>query len=430
VARVGQIRIDLLGRFRLSVDGAPAREPVSSRGRELLALLVLQGGARIPRERIASRLWPESSEAQARTNLRRELYHLRRDLPQGEWAIETSGAHLGLRLEDAVGSDLHDVRRALARADAARTSARREASGEVAALTEAARSYAGDLMPECFAEWLAPERERLRDEVVTALRRLTELLEARRDLNEAVRWARRLTEIDPLDEIAYRAQMRLHAAASDRAAALHAFHRCANLLERELGVEPAAETRALYRELLEYGATDSARTQGTLPEPWALVGRAAARAQLEGAWRTADAQGPRVACILGEPGIGKSRLADEVAREVERDGAGVARARAYAVEGQLSYAPVVEWLRSAAIFPRLADLDSAWRAEIGRLLPEVVGSGAVARESAARPAMTRTRGACSSKRWRGRCSAAHGRWCWCSMIFSGATPRRSRCSTT
>lgn len=391
---MGQLRIDLLGRFRLSVDGVPAREPVSSRGRELLALLVLQGGARIPRERIASRLWPESSEAQARTNLRRELYHLRRDLPQSEWAIETSGAHLGLRLDDVVGSDLHDVRRALARADTARTGARREASGEVAALTEAARSYAGDLMPECFAEWLAPERERLREEVVTALRRLTKLLEERRDLNEAVRWARRLTEIDPLDEIAYRAQMRLHAAASDRAAALHAFHRCANLLERELGVEPTPETRALYRELLEYGATDSARLEGTppasraarqAPEPWALVGRAAARAQLVGAWRPADAQGPRVACILGEPGIGKSRLADEVAREVERDGADVARARAYAAEGQLSYAPVVDWLRSAAVLPRLADIDPVWRDEIGRLLPEVLASGTAARESAAPP---------------------------------------------
>lgn len=388
VDMAGLLRIDLLRCFRLSVDGEAVRDAISMRGREVLALLVLEGGERILRERIATRLWPESSEAQARTNLRRELHHLRRDLPRAECAIDTSGAHVGLRLKDDVRSDLHDLRRALARADAARTGA--QAAPEVAALMEAARIYVGDLLPECFAEWLGPERERLRAEVVTAIRRLTELLEDRRDLHEAVRWARRLTEMDPLDEHAYRAQMRLHAAASDRASALHVYHRCANVLERELGIQPSAETRALYRQLIEGGTSEPTRTEERLrpadpaarqaPETWALVGRAADRAELLSAWRTSNEGSPRVGCILGEPGIGKSRLADDIAREVEREGAGVARARAYAAEGQLSYAPVVDWLRSPAVFPRLGDLDPVWRTEIGRLVPEVLATGSAAPE--------------------------------------------------
>lgn len=383
---VGLLRIDLLGRFRLSVDGEPARDVISMRGRELLALLVLEKGERILRERIASRLWSESSEAQARTNLRRELYHLRRDLPRADGAIDTSGTHVGLRLKDGVSSDLHDLRHALARADAARAGG--HAAPEVAALVEAARIYVGDLLPECFAEWLDPERERLRAEMSAAIRRLVELLEDRRDLREAVRWARRLTEMDPLDEHAYRTQMRLHAATSDRASALHAYHRCANLLERQLGIQPAPETRALYRQLLEYGAAESTRAEERVrladrtacqaPETWALVGRTAARAEILNAWRTTSGGSPRVGCLLGEPGIGKSRLADDVAREVEREGAGVARARAYAAEGQLSYAPVAAWLRSPAIFPRIGDLDPVWRTEIGRLVPEVLAIGSTA----------------------------------------------------
>jgi DNA-binding SARP family transcriptional activator len=387
MAEVELLRIDLLGRFRISVDGEPAADPVSSRGRELLTLLVLQGGELVPRERVASRLWPESTEAQARTNLRRELHQLRRVLPESERAIDMRGAHLALRLGDGVSSDLHDVRAALARAAAAHGTL----ADELAALTVAAQCYLGDLLPECFAEWLVPERERLREEVVVALRRLTELCEERRDLREGVRWARRLTELDPLDEIAYRAQMRLHAAASDRAAALHAFHRCANVLERELGVEPAPETRDLYRSLLDDvmqtadAPTRAARVALQAPGSWALVGRAAERDQLLGAWRSREVAGPRVACIVGEPGIGKSRLADEVARQAEREGAGVARARAYAVEGQLSYAPVVDWLRSPTILPNLDDLDSVWRAEISRLLPEAVKAGTPLREREAQP---------------------------------------------
>jgi len=357
---VERLRIDLLGRFRLSVDGEAKTAPISVRGYELLALLALERG-RIPRERAASRLWPDSNEAQARTNLRRELHQLRRTLPRCERAIDDSGAYLSLGPD--VDSDVLDLRGALARAEGARG-----APAELAALTEVAETYGGDLMPECFAEWLAPLRDQLRDRVVAALRRLTEVLEERRDLQQGLRWARRLTEIDPLDEIAYRAQMRLCAAASDRAAALHAFHRCAHLLERELGVEPAPETRALYQKLVEHPAEEAVSLQS--PKARALVGRAAERDRLWRAWQSAEGAGPRVACIVGEPGIGKSRLADEVARQAERDGARVARARAYAAEGQLSYAPVVEWLRSEAFGVPWDELDPTRRAELARLLPE------------------------------------------------------------
>jgi DNA-binding SARP family transcriptional activator len=368
VAQDKPLRIDLLGRFRLSVGGEPPGEPVSSRGRELLALFVLAGGERISRERIASRVWPESGEAQARTNLRRELHQLRRALPQTERAIETCGPDLSLRL-DEVGSDVHDVGRALGRSDAARGEGRK--SDEIAALSQVGRDYAGDLFPECFAEWLVAERDRLREQVAAALRRLAALLEERGDLLEGIRWARRLTEIDPLDEVAYRTLMRLHAAASDRPAALHAYHRCAHLLERELGVEPAPETRELYRRLVEGDAAQpgEARPAGRAPSPetWALVGRAAERDHLLRARRTASV---KMACIMGEPGIGKSRLAEEVARLAEDEGARVARARAYAAEGHLSYGAVVDWLRSPTISSQLADLDAVWRTEIARLLPE------------------------------------------------------------
>ena len=163
-------RIDLLGRFRVLVGGEPAREPVSSRGSELLALLVLEDGQRVSKELIASRLWPESGEAQARTNLRRELHQLRRVLPQSEKGIEAPGQYLALRIGE-VASDVHALRGALGRAEAARKEARK--TDEIAALAEAARIYAGELFPECF-----PAR-RLREPAASGSARLA-TMEARR----------------------------------------------------------------------------------------------------------------------------------------------------------------------------------------------------------------------------------------------------------
>jgi DNA-binding SARP family transcriptional activator len=365
------LRIELLGRFRLSVDGEAADEAISTRGRELLALLVLEGGDRILRERIATRMWPDTSEAQARTNLRRELHHLKHEVPCSEDVIDTAGSHVRLR---KVSSDLQNLREALDRA-------RHGAEPELGPLTDVARLFTGELLPECFAEWLDPVRDRLHDEVVAALRRLVSLLEDRGDVMEAIRWARRLTELEPLDEKAYCAQMRLYARASDRAAAVHAFHRCANLLERELGASPSIETQALYRTLLDDTSEAPASlgsSRAASPATSTFVGRTTDRKAIVAAWQSRD--GTRVACILGEPGIGKSRLADEVARDLEATGAEVLRARAYAMEGQLDYGPVVDWLRSPVILARLQDLEPSLRAELGRLLPELVGTRSQAAE--------------------------------------------------
>ena len=120
------------------------------------------------------------------------------------------------------------------------------------------------------------------------------------------------------------------------------------------------------------GRAPAARTQSDAkasPAGGRLVGRAAERARLLGSW-PAEAGAPAVACVLGEPGIGKSRLVDDVARALVRRGALALRASAYAAEGQLNYGPVVEWLRSPAIAARVDDLEAPWREHLARLLPE------------------------------------------------------------
>ena len=105
---------------------------------------------------------------------------------------------------------------------------------------------------------------------------------------------------------------------------------------------------------------------------FSLVGRQTEWEMLCAAWRTAVHSQAHVVAIAGEAGIGKTRLAEELLTDVQRQGYRVARTRAYALEGRLAYAPVADWLRTAALADELRALDAVWRTEIARLLPELL----------------------------------------------------------
>jgi DNA-binding SARP family transcriptional activator len=74
-------RIELFGKFRITYGDEPIAAVNTNRLKSLLVYLVLHGDAPQPREHLAFLLWPDSDEAQARTNLRQLLHHLRRALP-------------------------------------------------------------------------------------------------------------------------------------------------------------------------------------------------------------------------------------------------------------------------------------------------------------------------------------------------------------
>ena len=130
------------------------------------------------------------------------------------------------------------------------------ADGTPEALERAATLYQGDLLAGLvlaevpFEEWLLGERERLRE---LALEGLAKLLAHQRKAGAseaAVATALRLLTLDPLQEVVHRALMRLYADLARRGAALRQYQHCVAVLQRELGIEPEAETKALYQEIL------------------------------------------------------------------------------------------------------------------------------------------------------------------------------------
>jgi DNA-binding SARP family transcriptional activator len=193
----------------------------------------------------------------------------------------------------------------------------------------AARLYSGDLLPACYDDWVLEERAKLRAEAYGALVRLTEETAERGDHKATIRCAQRIIDREPTEEAAVRIQMEAHLALGDRAAALRAYHRCAEVLERDLGLASGEAIGAIYQQI-RAGTLNRDEVQGEDLAPVAespFVGRDLELNQLNEAWNATREGGPHLLLVTGEPGIGKTRLAMELRRRVRADGHVVASAR-------------------------------------------------------------------------------------------------------
>jgi DNA-binding SARP family transcriptional activator len=368
-----ELDIRLLGGFLLRIDSAPRPPLRTARAQALLAYLILHRDVPQPRQHVAFLFWPDSSEHQARTNLRQALFSLRQALPGIDGLIAIDHQTLQWRPSVPCRVDVIEFDRALARAhDAARA---RDLACERDALQQAAELYRGDLLPTCYDDWIVPERERLHAQCVHALRRLVELLEAAREYEAALQHAERWARMEPLEEDARAALMRLYTLKGDRPAALRVYHDFAARLQRELGIAPdralrdqAARLKAAEARPPAQAAERGRERSDLLP----LVGRTREWHALLEAWRRAASGNPHLALILGEAGIGKSRLAEELLGYLSRQGIATARSRAYAAEGRLSFAPITDWLRSPTVCDAIDRLERPWLTEVARLLPELL----------------------------------------------------------
>ena len=363
------LRLELFGNLRLTGGEAALPSLNTNRLQSLLAFLALHRDAPQPRERLAFLLWPESSESQARTNLRQLIHHLRRALPAACEIISSDNQTLQWTAGAACSIDTAEFEAALA---AARNG---DGPSERQALEAAAALYQDDLLRGLYDDWLTAHRDQFREQLSCALLRLAAILEESGDLAEAIRYADRLVAHDPLREPHYQLLMRLHARNRDRASALRAYHQCMRVLRRELGVEPGVATRALFEQTLKETAPEPARV-APLPSKTAsqfpLIGRAVELERLKQCWELSQTESSQLAILSGEPGIGKSRLAEELHQLLTHDGALAARARCYAAQGQLAYAPIAEWLRADPLRSLRSRLSKPQLSELSRLLPEIL----------------------------------------------------------
>jgi len=366
--------VHLLGGFRITLNGQPLTSINQSRQQSLLAYLMLHADSAQSRQYVAFCFWPDSSEVRAYANLRYLLHHLRRAGPTLERYLEITQSTLQWRQLAPFRLDVAEYKTLVTRANETTD------SDEVCKLLiQAANLYQGDLLPGCYEDWIIPVRERLSQTHVQLLQVLVDQLEAQGKYQIAIDYATRLRSYDPFRETSYRRLMELYETAGDRAAALRVYHDCLSVLERELGVEPGPETRAVYERIVNSTSSPVTVAQPVPPGIAAvsderLVGRREEWQKLQNTWQAVIQDRPHLMLIRGEGGIGKTRLAEEVVIWANQRGHLTVRTRAYPAEGQLAYAPVVGWLRADVYRDKLRTLDRIWLVELVRLLPELLSA--------------------------------------------------------
>jgi predicted ATPase/DNA-binding SARP family transcriptional activator/Tfp pilus assembly protein PilF len=335
------LQIQLLGDFRLTYGDELLTTLNAERPQSLLAYLLLHRRAPQPRQHIAFLLWPDSSESQARSNLRNLLHGLRQTLPNAATFLLTDTLTLQWNPDAPFTLDVALFDAALAQAKCATDPA------EVRHCLETAiEHYGGDLLPGNYDDWILALREELRRRQVDALYQLIGLLEEATEYRAALRYVQRLLHQDPLDEAAYVLQMRLCALSGDRTGIRRAYQSCVDVLARELAVEPSPATQAAYEGYLRLPPPASALATAVTPPPppadvilphtAAAGARPAERAPhtvaripavptprtkflgrkrelAEVALRLADPH-CRLLTVIGPGGVGKTRLALETAK--------------------------------------------------------------------------------------------------------------------
>jgi TolB-like protein len=236
------VELKLFGGFEGRLAGGEAIDLAGQKDRALLAILALSPGTSHPRDKLASLLWSERGDEQARDSLKHALTRLRQVLqPASPPPIVAD--RLSVRLDAA------DLAIDVARFE------RLVRTGTPEALAEAAALYSGDLLDgigvrdPAFEAWLTLERQRLRQMVEDALTKLLAQAMAAGAEEQAAAAARRLLTLDPLSEAACRALMQLYAGRDQAAQAVKLYETMRERLQRELGVKPATETTRLYEAI-------------------------------------------------------------------------------------------------------------------------------------------------------------------------------------
>ena len=390
-------RVALTGTLRAEIGGVDAAARLPGRqGRALFAFLVVNRHRPVGRHELIGVLWPEDPPEAPEAGLSTVLARMRRALGDG---VVTGRAELRFALDADV-----DTEQAVAAAGAAeRALAGGDAPAAMAAAHAALKIIERPLLAGIEGDWvkrLETELEALEPGLLEVLARAALVVGDGEHLVTAERVARALAERHPFRETGHALLIEIHGRRGNVAEATLAYDRLRVFLRDELGTVPSSAISALHEQLLRSGrlpstaprgaaaspersAPPAAAPSGPLPLPviggspsaTAFVGREDELARLDLSWQPAASQGERrLALLLGEAGVGKTRLAAQFAAQVHASGATVLYGRCQQ-EPLRSYQPFIEALRHGLRHGAWTDWSDDPAAagdleELARILPE------------------------------------------------------------
>lgn len=288
------LRLSLFGTPRAYADGTDVALNLRPRTLPLLAFFLLSPQRTADVRVVASQFWPDELDEDALANVRRHLYYARHWLtaagadPDG---IERKGRSVTIAPRAIEWTDVLEFERLALEGD----------------YSAAMDLYSGDFMAGSSEDWIVARRDELREAFVQIAEKAVE--ESLNVPARAAALAQRVLAVDPFRESAVRGLMRALDASGDRAGALREYKRFVRALREEVVAEPSDATVQLAATL---SASVAPAKYGIPRSINSFVGREPARRELIG--MCVDS---RLVTITGTAGVGKTRLAAEVARDME-----------------------------------------------------------------------------------------------------------------
>ena len=347
------VAVSLLGGFSV-VTTASIRFP--TRKTESLFAFLLLNGQTVDRNRLAGVFWPDMVEDRARRNLSTALWRLKsviRSIPA--ILVDVARGSVKLTCKDA-DVDVFRFRSVVESLPSL------GGEGREMALRDAEALYKGDLLEGFADEWCEDERRYLRTLYVRLLRFLIETNKTSADFEKGISYARKLVQLDPLNEESQRELMLLYHLSGDRRSALDQFEIARQTLQDELGIQPSPSIVELHdyirargdgqelpsNPVLESAGWTAMDNSSSLP----IIGRDGHMASLMRVIEHA-ARGLGAAVVVsGEVGVGKTRLAESVAVEAGLRGYDILQGRCLDLQDPPPYHVFIQ-----ALWPRISSFD-------------------------------------------------------------------------
>jgi DNA-binding SARP family transcriptional activator len=224
-------------------DGQRVALP-ARRSRELLASLAIEPDCSAQREQICARIWPDMSDFNARKALNTELWRLRTAIKDagGDAAawLESTPDAVRLCTDNGIAVDVQRFRSAIEASNDA----------EVEMLVAAVDAYRGEFAADLDAEWLEDVRRELKSHFVRLLDTVVDGLRRAERFATAFAYAERLIREEPFDERGHRALLLIQIQSGDHSAAVRHYRQLEETFQRELGILPSPETRAVLGSVI------------------------------------------------------------------------------------------------------------------------------------------------------------------------------------
>lgn len=255
-APMTDLTINMLGHPEVFRDRAhPLTGEVwtTRRARDILCFIASRPHRRAAKEVIMETFWAEADPAVVEKNFHPTISHIRKGLNSNHafkqnFLIYRDGDYQ-LNSEFAYQIDTVEFDRHMVEAE----NAKRVRDSETCelSLNRAASLYRGEFMRGCYDSWAEDQRTYYRQQHLSILETLADIKERAGDWVSALQLVQKILSDDPYREDIHCRAMRAQAALGNRVAIKDQFESLRRVLQKELGVEPSAETRKLYNELIK-----------------------------------------------------------------------------------------------------------------------------------------------------------------------------------